>query len=162
VPWKRYVCRQDWKDTFCFTTFLFKLFKTGFGLSFSRYPKCILNVSYIGAPFVFSCLILLFFVSLSTRERGEVRALEVCRSVSFVCQNQRDVHYFSVWYISECRDFPTWSPNVTSVFYLHFLRQSSTCWRKEYYIMTLENHVCTKVSPQVTMIVNYGRSFLYK
>jgi hypothetical protein len=44
------------KDTFGFATFLLKLFKTGFGLSISGYPKCILNVSYIGAPFVFSCL----------------------------------------------------------------------------------------------------------
>ena len=44
------------KDTVGFATFLLKLFKTGFGLSVSRYPKCILNVSYSGAPFVFSCL----------------------------------------------------------------------------------------------------------
>ena len=49
------------KDTFGFATFLLKLFKTGFGLSVSGYPKCILNVSYSGAPFVFSCL--KFFVS---------------------------------------------------------------------------------------------------
>jgi hypothetical protein len=43
------------KDTFGSATFLLNLFKTGFaGLSVSRYPKCILNVSYIGAPFVFS------------------------------------------------------------------------------------------------------------
>ena len=46
------------KDTFGFATFLLKLFKTGFGLSVSGYPKCILNVSYIGAPFVFSCHII--------------------------------------------------------------------------------------------------------
>ena len=45
------------KDTVGFATFLLKLFKTGFGLSVSWYPKCILNVSYSGAPFVFSCLI---------------------------------------------------------------------------------------------------------
>jgi hypothetical protein len=45
------------KDTFGFATFLLRLFKTGFDLSVSGYPKCILNVSYIGAPFVFSCLI---------------------------------------------------------------------------------------------------------
>jgi hypothetical protein len=58
VPWNRYVCRQDWKDTFGFATFLLKLFKTGLCLSGSWYPKCILNVSYIVVPFVFSCLIL--------------------------------------------------------------------------------------------------------
>jgi hypothetical protein len=45
------------KYTFGFATFLLNLFKKGFGLSVSGYPKCILNVSYIGAPFVFSCLI---------------------------------------------------------------------------------------------------------
>ena len=44
------------KDTVGFATFLLKLFKTGFGLSVSGYPKCILNVSYSGASFVFSCL----------------------------------------------------------------------------------------------------------
>ena len=33
------------KDTVGFATFLLKLFKTGFGLSVSGYPKCILNSS---------------------------------------------------------------------------------------------------------------------
>jgi hypothetical protein len=42
------------KDTFGFTTFLLKLFKTGFGLFVSRYPKCIHIVSFVVVPFVFS------------------------------------------------------------------------------------------------------------
>jgi hypothetical protein len=42
-----FVGKQIEKDTFGFTTFLLKLFQTGFGLSISWYPKCILNVSYI-------------------------------------------------------------------------------------------------------------------
>jgi hypothetical protein len=46
-------------DTFGFATFSLKLFKTGFGLSVSWYPKCIPNVSYIVVPFVLSCLIFL-------------------------------------------------------------------------------------------------------
>jgi len=42
------------KDTIGFATFLLKLFKTGFGLSISRYPKCIPIVSFVVVPFVFS------------------------------------------------------------------------------------------------------------
>jgi hypothetical protein len=34
------------KDTFSFATFLLKLLKTGFGLSVSRYTKCILNPNF--------------------------------------------------------------------------------------------------------------------
>jgi hypothetical protein len=37
------------KDTFGFATFLLKLFKTGFGLSVSWYPKCMELLLYLAA-----------------------------------------------------------------------------------------------------------------